>query len=714
MVGASLTNAYAQIIKAPQKTPLQIYMERMDYYYSIGDYFRAKNLAKACLNLLIDVNSERKVRQSLAKSQRMESLRNQAFEFFMNGGDDDRAIALYDQILKENPKDSKSIRDRELLLTAKQQIPISELARVRKLKESGKLDEAYRILMRYGGTKSSDPRVVQLAISVNREKYLPTTPIVLPCDNEEINKLLAEANQAKRNCNFERIRLKASQAFEKCRQNRTAERTRDIASAVLRLRRELVSLRTDPSRTDIAISHYQRIYKIAPECIRPEFFSFLFDKGMNALNLRNCTIAVSFFQRAKQISPKLAQQNDVDALMQRCILADECEKNTLPTIRKLLSEATKAFNNCQYDEALANFELAKQQNKKCRGVANLLSSWQPKADSIKQNQAIVVLFYRVKSEADSLLLLEKCAEAQKLYALADSLNVQCGKLAKSDLAWKIAKCENCVMQQCVRMNLDSARRSQNLGYFLDMIRFYCLAYECADSVNKVEITARLCALKAERPDLNMNCVYCPPPPPPNQCKDSITTKATTFEIHFGLNVVNKSAYKIDGSFVNPVSTPTFNVGIGYQWLGLSNKIIDFRTKLTYQVQRLDFTQQTLGKITKVRLSDIFWTNEMNFHKRRKCALQIRPYFSVGGIIGMTTSDLSDINYKGLFNQGYLGYRTALGLEKTNTFYAELGFSQKGGVYNIKGGTFNSPFSALWNRYDFEIKAGYYLSHQKKR
>ena len=67
------------------KSPQEILTERAEYYFKIGDYFRASNLYNHCLTALVYVEDEEEVRRKLNLCKQLHYLQNKLFYAITKG-----------------------------------------------------------------------------------------------------------------------------------------------------------------------------------------------------------------------------------------------------------------------------------------------------------------------------------------------------------------------------------------------------------------------------------------------------------------------------------------------------------------------------------------------------------------------------------------------------------------------------------------------------
>ncbi len=67
------------------KSPQQELVERAEYYFRIGDYFRATNLYKYCLTALVYVENEEEIRAKLNQSKQLQILQNRLYSAIVKG-----------------------------------------------------------------------------------------------------------------------------------------------------------------------------------------------------------------------------------------------------------------------------------------------------------------------------------------------------------------------------------------------------------------------------------------------------------------------------------------------------------------------------------------------------------------------------------------------------------------------------------------------------
>lgn len=461
------------------KSPQEILTERAEYYFKIGDYFRANNLYKYCLTALVYVENEEEVRNKLNICKQLHYLQNQLF-YAITKGDNNLIQTLSNKILKLNPEDniakmSKGVQYDIVIGTG---ITPSQKAvamkKANELNQKGKKNEALAILEPFKG----DKEVERIKEAIKKGGSKPVDEVNEDqCDKEAYNRLKREMEKEYASCHLEDAKAKA-RLIKKINcysndpiTNKVLENINDIQTAL----RNISGWRSgeDNSKRDFVIPEYERIFKKNKNCVEWDYFYYVYlsAEKMRANSPCNKEI-IARLLTAQRISPNLAQKEDIAqkiASIENCI---DCE-GKISLFVTLFNSAKNQYRRCQYDEAIGLYQEAQKLLSSCTSskVEQLTKEWDDIKGEIAINRRITTRFNWLKSAADSLRALDQCEVAHKYYLEADSLQTKCSALVKTDLATKIAISNCCRLNQKFDNFIDSSRRAQRLNLFRDGLRF---------------------------------------------------------------------------------------------------------------------------------------------------------------------------------------------------------------------------------------------------
>jgi tetratricopeptide (TPR) repeat protein len=323
----------------------------------------------------------------------------------------------------------------------------------------------------------------------------------------------------KNNCNYEDV-VRTSKALLKVKSNHTQAKKDLFNYEIIQQKlREIQSLSLDLSKTAMIIADYDYIFQRSPNCIKSQYFTYLFERGELLINQKLCKEGLPYLIKAQNVDPSLGILKGINTLIaQASDCGDPCKEKS-KFVKSFISEATTLFANCKYNEALQKYEIAKTYD--CNDeTKEAIANWQTIEKSIQSNLSSVNNFNRSLREADSLIIEGNCEYAIKIYKRIDTVEVNCEKLTKKDIQNKIVKAEKCIQEKCVQEKEALAQRSEKAGFYFDAIRFYCSAKECADTVRVKVLESKICniinnKLTQQEEDIiksnqNVLCVYCKP------------------------------------------------------------------------------------------------------------------------------------------------------------------------------------------------------------
>ena len=530
----------------PVKEPPHITAKRAaDTAFKNGDYKRAEELYRFCSNLIY-VEDLKGIRERIKLSQELNRKKQLAMNLFVA----EKYIEsgnLYQEILQSNPADDFAKKGVYLSnLPAK---PTKEEEKILAYVSTLPKQKALTFLESYYPIKPSN----SILIAINRLQTAGTISNIsldVATNATEISAFESQMRSKFKDCDYDGT-IKVARKILKVKQyNSLALQYKTRSEVIQRKLSENAALAHDPSKDGIVQANYDYIFKRAPNCIRTEYFTYLFDKGKQLYDKGLCKEPLPFLLKAKEIAPLLARQKNIDWLISeirlKCEIIEECNKNKM-AVQSYMIEATNLFQACRFEEALSRYELAKTLD--CDAATRkIIDDWQSTKTDIESQMATIRLFNKTMQTADSLMFEANCKEALTLYKSANDMQVKCGKLGKQILANRIKRAQECIQKKCFEENNQLAVNSERGGYMLDAITHYCKALECADSLQNQIVRDKICAIvkkinNSERPGLSsVLCINCPPIIPQ---KDTAN-------------------YKIRPEIVG--------IGYGYQYGNLANKV----------------------------------------------------------------------------------------------------------------------------------------------
>ncbi len=507
-------------VSIPKEPPYVISKRAADKAFQNGEYTKAEQLYRYCLNLIYVENPE-EIRQKIKISKELAQKKQIALNLFVNEKYAE-ASKYYNEILNLNPSDPSAKKGGKLC-----NIPTNSSKQIDLiLTYVNSLPPSKAIPYLEGINKETPNPTIQRAIETIKSKtskeplpVIPPHPSISPPDEKYIlgEKLIRQLEE----CNFNGVISTAKQLLKISPNNAFALRYIATVEDIQKRLDEIERLSSDTGQDERIQNSFNYIFQRRPNCVRERYFLYLFDKGSRLQERLLCKEARPYLLRAKEVYPLLAKQNKVDELLAKGIVLcggdNPCKENA-KKVQDYISEAQILYLQCKYQEALNKYELAK--NYDCNAdTKKLISDWMSVENDIKKNISLIELFNENLRKADNLLIIDKnCNEAIKLYKEANEIQVKCGSLIKIDINGKIKKAEECLKEQCLKGNLEKASKSRSEKYNLDAIKFYCAAIECADTLTQKIIKDKICEtikLLDGREQLSLNsnpnlvCVTCP-------------------------------------------------------------------------------------------------------------------------------------------------------------------------------------------------------------
>ncbi len=425
-------------------------------------------------------------------------------------------------------------------------------------------------------------------------------------------------------CNFPKAQATLTTArkqYIECRQDARLTRRLTTLGNLEQNLYIISSLKPDISKRDVVTQAYGRALKLAPNCVRPDYFDYVHKQAMVNKNNGNCAQAIILFSQAKRISPSLAKRYRLDEEI--LVQTDTCNCRELgKVLLSGLQQADRLYRSCECDSAIIAWKEAEKYlcSTNLTGKANW-EAWRDKVADCEMNGVNTKRFATLITQAADFFMADLCKEAQQRYQSADSLQVRCGALNKGGIKSALAKCQQCIQKQRFDSTFAKAEHSRLTGFERDALTNYrkALAYNPpADKVPQLNEIIRRLECKFEK----VNC-------PPDTLISVVKKHLTKFSLMGGGNLIFPELV----STTNPVKNVTgwygYSGGVRFDNISLKSPI-SFGASVAYTsilIYGLDDDLQYANEQFSFNYAEA--NIMLKLHSPKQYKGRIRPYLHGG-------------------------------------------------------------------------------------